>query len=940
MISENKKNKRMVLIDSNALIHRAFHALPPLSKRDGTPTNAVYGYALTLLSVIKKMKPNYVVATFDLAGPTFRHNKFDQYKATRKKAPDELYQQIPMVKEMLKAFGIPIFEKKGFEADDIIGTIAKTIAKTKNGQFEKIIVTGDLDTLQLIDENIKVFTLRRGIKDIILYDIEKVKQRYGIEPSQMVDFKALRGDISDNIPGVKGIGEKTAIELILKYKTLNGVYKNIENIQSLAIRRKLKEGKKMAYMSYELAKIKTNVPIGFKLESCSFFGIKKEAAKEFFKKMEFFSLLKKLENEEDSKLRENNGKLNVKNQRKGRNSRQKEEEIFFKLEIIKNQIELEKVFNDLETAKEIGISFLIQGERLKKMSIEGVGIATENSKSFFIPRVFLTEKFWEKILGKEKRIIFGDNFKSIFSIWELRNQKHEKEISWRCEYNFFDVILMAYLLRAGSVKDDLEEIVFNQWGKTFKHRVTKKGQSNLLLDNNENTQLNVAEKAIWNLKLGKELIKELELISNEQKTERVNFLVRRKGLGTLKSLFEKVEQPLIMILAKMEAIGIKVDRRKLQDASQEAEKEVKRISEEIFNLVGEEFNLNSPIQLAKVLYEKLQLPTSEIKKGKMGFSTDADQLRKIRNFHPIISLIENYRELFKIKTTYADNLPLLIDEDGRLRTNFNQVVTATGRLSSSNPNLQNIPKKGKLAKVIREAFVAETGKVFVSADYSQIDLRVAAHLSEDAKLIESFQKNKDIHRITAAWVNGVSEEEVTEKQRNEAKALNFGVLYGMGTYGFMRDSGVSKERAEFFINQYMEKFSGLKNYLEITRKIAHQRGYVETELGRRRYIANLNVANYQLRSAAERMAVNFPIQGLAADIVKLAMVEIEKKMKKNEIILASFLLQIHDELIFEIEKEKAEEFSSQIKEVMEKVYKLKVPLRVEIKIGNNWQEVS
>jgi len=505
--------------------------------------------------------------------------------------------------------------------------------------------------------------------------------------------------------------------------------------------------------------------------------------------------------------------------------------------------------------------------------------------------------------------------------------------------NFFDISLAAYLLKPGTSGENLEEMVLNETGEFFQHQTTKKGQGSLLADNAKNEKLSTAEKAIWVRKLGDSFSQKLKEISKEQE-KNIPEKIKKRGLGTIRGLFEKMELPLVKILAKMEVNGIVVDKKKLEEVSVQAEKEIKRIVQKIFDLAGEEFNLNSPLQLAKVLYEKLGISTNQVKKGKTGYSTDADQLRKIRHLHPIISLIEKYRELFKFKTTYADVLPVLIDNDGRLRTSFNQTVTATGRLSSSNPNLQNIPKKGKLAGAIRAAFMAEEGKVLVSADYSQIDLRVAAHLSKDEKLIESFKKGKDIHRMTAAWVNNISEDEVTDSQRNEAKALNFGILYGMGTYGFMRDSGVSQERAEFFIDQYMKTFGGLKKYLDEIKNFAREKGYVETEIGRRRYIANINSSNYQLRSAAERMAINFPIQGLAADIMKLAMVEIEEKMKKNEIAKASLLLQVHDELIFEVEKKLAQDFSKRIAKLMEEIYLLEVPLKIDLRMGKNWNELE
>lgn len=891
----NKKKEKLVLIDSNALLHRAFHALPPLSKKDGTITNAVYGYITTLLSVIDKLKPEYILATFDLKGPTFRHKKFEGYKAKRVKAPDEFYQQIPLAKKMLEAFNIPIFEKNGFEADDLIGTLVKN--PDLDGKIEKIIVTGDLDTLQLIDENTKVFTLRRGITDTIIYDQKAVENRFsGLKPVQMIDYKALRGDQSDNIPGVKGIGEKTATELLIKYKNLDGVYENLEKISSVSTRKKLIDGRKDAYMSYELGKIRTDVPVDFNLKSCRTSDYDKKKAVDFLKEMEFFSLIKRI-GIDAGKAGQSSGKADA-----------------FEIKILDAG---DASMGKIEKAERIAVEFLKE---------QGLGIALNEGTGYFIsgnPREILRKIFINDNIKK-----IGFNLKKTFKAVFQDTPDEMDKIR-----NYSDVEILAYLLKSGT-KINLEKLVLEEFGAGFIYQTTKKGQTSLLSDNSEIEKKEKAEKAAWIWQLEDIYQSEIKKISEQQEAAE-----NRKG-ATLSEVMENLEKPLIKILAKMEIAGVKIAAEILNETSKEVEKELFKLENEIHKLAREKFNISSPSQLALILYEKLKISTQEIRKGKTGYSTDADQLRKIRRQHPIIKKIENYRELSKIKSTYTDALPKLMEKDGRIHALFNQAVTATGRLSSSEPNLQNIPKKGKLAANIRRAFVADKGKILVSADYSQIDLRVAAHLSGDEKMIEIFQKNKDIHRTTASWVNNIEEEKITDEQRNEAKSLNFGVLYGMGIYGFMRDSGVTRERAEFFIDQYMKKFSGLKKYLDNTKKFAKENGYVETEMGRRRYIQNINSSNFQLKNMAERMAINLPIQGLSADIMKLAMVKVENEILSHySFDKARLILQIHDELIFEVEKELADKFAEEVKKNMENAYKLRVPLLVDIAKGENWEEL-
>jgi len=894
--------KKILIIDSNALIHRSYHALPPFTTKEGVLVNAVYGYITTLKNAIDRIGPDYVVATFDLPGKTFRHKKFEDYKANREKAPDDLYQQIPLVKQFLNSCDIPIYQKEGFEADDVIGSISKFL--NHRAEIEKYIVTGDKDTLQLVNDNTKVFTLGRGINDPVIFDREKVIEKFKIKPSQVIDYKALRGDPSDNIPGVAGVGDKTATDLILEFGSLENVYKNLDNIKSEAIKKKLEKDKEKAFLSYELAKIEQNIEINFNLEKTAQKDLCSDNFRRFLIDLEFNSLLKRF----------------------FPNDLQKSSEAFTieGYKDIENKSDWEKFKKKAQEIKKIAIYF--NKNDLGKLDKIGVVLKQEKFENYYLKNSFI-ENFSE-ILSDENILKIGYDLKD--GLRYFINKKNKGSLSFL--NNFFDVQVSAYLIKSGA-NNKLEKLIFEEFGEELKYKTTKKGQASLLLDNSEGHEKEIIEKTTWIYKLYDEHKTKLNSISKEQ-------IKNNLTKGNLKVLLNDLENPLMKILAKMEFYGIQTDNKILKEASDKAEAKIEKLETGIFDLAGEEFNINSPSQLGKILYEKLKLSTENIKKGKTGFSTNANQLKKLEDQHPIITKIEKYRELFKIKTTYADSLPKLIEKDGRIHTTFNQTVTATGRLSSSEPNLQNIPRKGELAEMIRTAFIAPKNKKLVAIDYSQIDLRVAAHVANDPKMIEIFQNDRDIHQTTAAWVNGIDLNEVTKEQRKEAKSLNFGVLYGMGVYGFMQDSGVSRKRAEFFIEQYMKSFNILKDYLDKTKEFAKENGFVETEMGRRRYVGGINSSNFQLRNTAERIAINLPIQGLAADIMKKSMIEVEKKILSSyDSEQVKMILQIHDELIFEVDEALVKKFVSEIKPVMEGAYQLKVPLKVEASIGENWKEL-
>lgn len=907
--SEEKLAKeRLILIDGNAIIHRSYHALPPLMTKKGELVNAVYGFASTLLSVIDKFKPDYIAAAFDLAGPTFRHEQFESYKANRVKADDELYAQIPRVKEVVRAFNIPIYEKPRFEADDIIGTVCKQIRDRKE-QIETIIVTGDLDTLQLIDGGEKVYTMRRGLSDSVIYDKEKVIERFGIRPDQMIDFKGLRGDPSDNIPGVKGIGEKTATELLKKYGSIAGVYENIDKIKG-AVKEKLLRDRASALLSRNLATIRLDAPIEIELEKTRFENFDREKIVKLFNELEFYSLVKRLPTNPKLPASKADG------QTEAESTDMKKQGIKDFKYYVADKENIDKLMHELEIAGEISLAIAEDAEK-----ISGIAISHKTGRTTFFPACMM--KKIQPILENPKVKKIGYDLKEAYKkLW--KNKIELKGIEW-------DVMIAEYVLNPGE-KISLEKMVLSELSEEISFETKKKVQLSLVPSGNENETLIKKTSQIADYAFKLKQILEKRIVKTSEEQEKNDSLD-----GNLGTIFRRIEMPLVRVLAKMELEGIIINTDIFVKISEKIKKALERLEKEIHSLAGGNFNINSTQQLSEVLFSKLKLPTDEIKKIKTGFSTAAEELKKLRNKHKIIQKIEEYRELFKLKTTYLDTLPTMIDENSRLHTTFNQAVTATGRLSSTEPNLQNIPVKNDLGQLLRTAFVASPGFKLVSADYSQIDLRAVAHVSKDKKLTEAFHRGDDIHRATAAEINKVTLSKVTEKMRRNAKALNFGIIYGMGAFGFAQSAGITREEAQKFIDAYMENFSGVATYMKETRQLARKNGYVETLLGRRRNIPEINSPNFQIASGAERMAINMPIQGLAADIMKLAMIAVSSNYKKNTAV--RILLQIHDEIILEVKTEEAESVAKKVKELMENVYPLSVPLIADVKIGDNWGEI-
>lgn len=874
------KRKTLVLLDGNALIHRSYHALPPMTTKGGESVNAVYGVALTLFGVLEKFKPDHIAASFDLPGGTFRDELYADYKATRVAAPDDLYAQIPRVKELVQAFNIPIYEQAGYEADDCVGTLAR---QGEQAGVDVIIVTGDTDTLQLVTEHVKVFTLRKGLKDMVLYGPKEVEEKYGFPAERLVDYKGLRGDSSDNIPGVKGVGEKTATDLIQEFGSLENIYQNLSKVKP-KVREKLEADKKMAVLSKKLGTIDTEAPVTLDLPKTVTHDFDRATIEQFLRELEFFSLLKRVPGEQVSP--------NQPSTTKTKEVRKKKEK----------QVTTDKELEQFLMATQGQIVAVMLEKREASLfgsSIDTLGLATE-AMSLVVAWNEATRQRLSVWLAAEgaKKLVY--DWKGVWHA--LREQGVD------CHGITIDLMLSAYCLGKGG-KLELEALFQEHVGRSL-------AEGSLA----ENTQaLFVIEH---------QLESELKEIANAQGTEH-----------TVRTILSTIELPLVPVLFAMERAGITLDQSVFATLGRELETALKQTEAQVIKLAGREFNLNSPKQLAEILFVDLAIPTDNIKKLKTGFSTASTELEKLREGYPIVALIEEYRELAKLQNTYVSVLPGMVAQDGRLHTRYDQAVAATGRLSSNDPNLQNIPIRTEWGKRMREGFVAAPGTVFVGADYSQIELRIAAHLSGDETMTRAFENNEDIHRTTAAVVHGIQPEQVTDLMRREAKVLNFGIIYGMGAFGLAQAAKISQKAASDFIRGYLKKFAGVARYMETMKAQVHEHGFVETELGRRRSLPEIESGNVALVRAAERMAINMPIQGLAADIMKLAMLKAYDMVQEKYRERAQLLLQIHDELVAEVDEAAAVEFAADLKQCMESVYKLKVPLIVSVETGKTWGEI-
>jgi len=901
----------LLLFDGNALVHRAFHALPPLTQhKTGELVNAVYGFASTLLKVFADFKPTHWAVAFDRPTPTFRHEMFEEYKAQRPATPEELKGQIKKVHQLVAAFHIPVFEIDGFEADDVLGTLSQQADELG---IETIIVTGDNDMLQAVLPRVKTLAPRRTFTDTILYDEEAVEQKYGIKPEQLADLKALAGDVSDNIPGLPGVGEKTATKLLQQYGSLQGIYDHIEDITPGKLQNTLREYRTQAFRNKELSTIVKDVPIKLDLKTCQVSHYDRNEVVRLFQELEFINLLPRLPHLPAVQLWQAGMKA------------EGSQPSAIKSQIVNTETSLEQLTGELEKAQDLAIEVETTGEKAMMADLIGIAISPARGKAFYIPlghqglnqpqQLPLTQ-----VTARLKPILENVSVGKI-----AYNGKHVMAVLAGCGVKLgnlnFDPMLAAYLL--GDKNLGLKALAFNKLGTEIATPAeltgTGKKQSSLsLLDANR-----IADNACASVDIVWGLRENLE-------TE-----LQKQGLW---QLFTEVEMALIPVLVAMEKNGILLDTDLLRGMSLEIGKELLRLEKEIYGSVGHQFNINSPQQLGRVLFEDLQLPQS--RRTKTGYSTEASVMEALRGVHPVIEFILEYRQLSKLKSTYVDALPALINhKTGRVHTNFNQTGTATGRLSSSDPNLQNIPIRSEMGNKIRKAIIAPPGTYLLSADYSQIDLRVLAHLSQDPGLIAAFAHDEDIHATTASTLFGIPRDEVTLEMRRNAKTVNFGVIYGMSDYGLEQATNLSREEAAQFIALYFEKYPKVKEYLEATKEQARKLGYVQTVLGRRRFLPEINSANRMVREAAERMAINAPVQGSSADIIKIAMINLHREMERRNL-KSKMLLQIHDELLFEVPEAEVEEMKSLVSELMPRAVELRVPVKIDIKLGKNWAEMG
>ena len=849
---------KLMILDGNSIVNRAYYGVRPLNAPDGTPTNAIYGFVAILQRLLEEQQPQAVCVSFDLKAPTFRHQQYEAYKAQRKGMPEELAAQMPILKEVLDAMGIRRYELEGFEADDILGTAAAICEKSG---WDCVIVTGDKDSLQLITDTTSVCNVktRMGQTETVLYTPERFQEEYGFAPPLMVDLKALMGDSSDNIPGVPGVGEKTAMDLVQRYGEIKNIYENLDSLEiKEGVRKKLAQGRESAEMSYWLATIIRDVPLDFKPEDNLWDKNYTGALYGIFKRLGFNKFIEKWGLKES-------GEVAI-----------SEEQSHLPRRELSSTEEIDALIEAINAAEQIAVYPLEGLDRIEVCAGKTVYDAAWNRCG----------EGYDRLLS----VVFSPEIKKTgHNVKDLMGLLLKEGLS--TEGFVFDTALAAYLLDATESDYALERISVRYTG---------------------------AEAA------GAEAVFKLAPVLDTK--------LRELGMD---GLYYQAELPLCAVLAEMEAAGFFVDRKALYDFGESLNAGIAQLQQSIWNHAGHEFNINSPKQLGSVLFDELLLPYG--KKTKTGWSTNADVLEKLQGKHPIVDEVLEYRMLTKLKSTYADGLLKVISEDGRIHTNFQMTVTATGRLSSTEPNLQNIPVRKKLGAQIRNMFVAAPGMMLVDADYSQIELRLLAHISGDETMKEAFLSGEDFHTVTASNVFGVPVSEVTPILRSRAKAVNFGIVYGISAFSLAQDIGVYPNEAKAYIDAYLEKYHGVRDYMKQIVEIAKAQGYVSTVYGRRRYLPELKSDNFNMRSFGERVALNMPVQGTAADIIKLAMVNVHRRLKA-EGLKARLILQVHDELIVECPGEEAEQVRQILTEEMENAARLSVPLLAEAHIGHSWAE--
>ena len=881
---------RLILIDAHSLIYRAFFALPPMSTSDGRVTNAVYGFT-SMLAIVLASRPEYAIAAFDLGKPTFRSLEYEEYKAGRRAMPDDLRPQMDMVREVLEAFSIPIYGVEGFEADDVIGTLAR-IAEERGHAVT--IVSGDLDCLQLVSESVEALVPRRGITDTFVYGPEQVRQRYGFEPPQLVDFKALRGDTSDNIPGVPGVGDKTAAKLVQDFVSVEALLERVDELPEGRLKTALQAHADKIRLGKRMVTIVRDVPIELELERARWTRYDYDKARRVFDHLEFRQLLTRFPPPDQVPVQPSLT-FELAPQAAG-------------LRIVEDPTEAASL---LDGAGDVAVFTFTEGTGRATRTC-GLGVST-GANTFYVARPEAMDAVAATLSG---RPISGHDAKETeLALRSLGGGKRD----WA-----FSTFLAAYLLGAGSRDPRLEDLAREFLSVELVSTEQLLGTGRAARKPSAIAENEAAEFAA----------RRAESILNLR--PRLEAEMRNLGVDYL---FHEIELPLAGVLADMESEGVAIDVPYLKQMQDELGAQLAAIEKEVEDVAGQKFNLNAPQQLAKVLFEDLRLPVG--KRTKTGYSTDADTLETLREKHPIVGLILEHRQLSKLKSTYVDALPQLVDPmSGRVHTSFGQASTATGRLSSSNPNLMNIPIRTELGQRIRRAFKAgRPDHVMVSADYSQIELRIAAHLSGDPKLLGAFAAGQDIHTATAAAVFKISLEEVTPDQRRLAKVANFGSIYGQGEYGLSQQLGITGDVAREFLGQYWSTYARLREYLDDVRRKAREEGLVVSATGRRRSIPDLRSPNFQLRGAAERMAINFPMQSLAADIIKIAMVRLHREIDADEI-EGRMLLQVHDELLFEVPRSELDQFAEKVPRIMTRAYELETGIEVEMKVGPNWADMK
>ena len=901
---------RLVLIDGNSILNRAFYGImgnKMLTTRDGKYTNAVYGFLAIMFKVIDDLNPEYMAVAFDLKAPTARHKLYEGYKATRKGMPNELAEQMPILKEILELMHITIIEKEGYEGDDILGTLAK---EGEKAGLDVTIVSGDRDTFQLASSkiSIRIPHTKVGKTEVDTFGEEEIKEKYGIEPEQLIEVKGLMGDTSDNIPGVPGVGEKTALSLIKEFKTIDNLYKAIEdetdNLKDKT-REKLVENKELALLSRTLGNINTEVPLHEKIEDLKMQEWNNSKLFEKFKELNFHRFIDRFNLQTEQEEKELSNLVDIK------------EITLDKLNNILQSIKTKKELIYILEKEDINNSDKIIKKKIKSISIYD----DANNASYYI-------KLKEEELTKY--------FKEIFEDIEIKKYGYNisedyvllKELGIEINNIYYDVKIAAYDLNPTNSNFTIENVSNQYLGIDTSEYLGKYEE-----DNKKNKQLNLFQeeenddnsKYIYGFKVY--LIKKVSEKTLEElsKIDSIN-------------LFNEIEMPLVKVLGEMQVNGIYVDKEELISFGSKLKEQIETLKTEIYNLCGEEFNINSTQQLGTILFEKLKLPV--YKKTKNGYSTDVEILEKLKPEHPVIEKILEYRSLMKLNSTYVEGLLTYVNErTHRIHSYFHQTITATGRISSTEPNLQNIPTRYELGKLLRKAFKPADGYIFIDADYSQIELRVLAHISGDRTMLKAFRNDEDIHKQAASKVFDVPIEEVTKEQRTSAKAVNFGIVYGISDFGLSEQLGISKKLAKKYIEQYLEKYSGIKKFMDKIVDETREKGYVETLFHRRRYIPELTSNNYMVRQFGARAAMNTPIQGTAADIMKIAMINVFNRLRKENLD-AKIILQVHDELIVEAKKECQEQVETILKEEMESAMKLKIPLKVEIFEANNWYDAK